>query len=127
MRKTADVFGISYRRGCGLLQLNRSSFHYRPKPKPDDRALRIRIREIAAVRVRYGYLRITEILKREGWQVGKKRVYGIYKSEGLEVRTKKRKKRAAQPRVPLARAQAPRERWSMDFMAFPDFHGSGSL
>ena len=79
--------------------------------------MRIRIREIAAVRVRYGYLRITEMLKREGWQVGKKRVYTIYKAEGLEVRTKKRKKRAAQPRVPLAVAKAPLERWSMDFMA----------
>ena len=50
-------------------------------------------------------------------QVGKKRVYTIYKSEGLEVRTRKRKKRAAQPRVPLAAAGAPLERWSMDFMA----------
>lgn len=79
--------------------------------------MRIRIKEIAAVRVRYGYLRITEMLKREGWEVGKKRVYGIYKSEGLEVRTKKRKKRASQPRVPLPVATAPRQRWSMDFMA----------
>jgi putative transposase len=117
VRKASELFDISFRRGCGLLQLNRSSFHYRPRPKPDDRALRIRIKEIAAVRVRHGYLRITEMLKREGWQVGKRRVHTIYKSEGLEVRTRKRKKRAARPRVPLAAAGAPLERWSMDFMA----------
>ena len=73
MRKASGVFGTSFQRGCELLQLNRSSFHYRSRPKPDDRALRIRIKEIAAVLVRYGYLRITEMLKREGWQVGRKR------------------------------------------------------
>ena len=56
------------------------------------------------------------LLKREGWSVGKKRVYRIYKAEGLEVRTKKRKKRAAQKRVSLPVASAPQERWSMDFM-----------
>ena len=52
----------------------------------------MRIRDLAAARVRYGYRRITVLLKREGWSVGKKRVYRIYKAEGLEVRTKKRKK-----------------------------------
>ena len=96
--------------------LNWSSFTYRPRPKVDDRALRMRIREIAAVRVRFGYLRITALLKREGWEVGRKRVYKIYKSEGLEVRTRKRRKRAAQPRVPLNTASAPDQRWSMDFL-----------
>ncbi|MEM9424660.1 MAG: DDE-type integrase/transposase/recombinase, partial [Spirochaetota bacterium] len=60
---------------------------------------------------------LTVLLKREGWQVGTKRVYRIYKQEGLEVRTQRRQKRAALPRVPLATADAPGQRWSMDFMA----------
>ena len=41
----------------------------------------VRIRDLAAARVRYGYRRITVLLKREGWLVGKKRVYRIYKAE----------------------------------------------
>jgi putative transposase len=77
----------------------------------------MRIRDLAAMRVRFGYRRLTVLLQREGWHVNKKRVYRIYKAEGLEVRTKRRKKRAAQPRVPLPVAGAPAERWSMDFMA----------
>ena len=77
----------------------------------------MRIRDLAAARVRYGYRRITVLLKREGWSVGKKRVYRIYKAEGLEVRTKKRKKRAAHRRVSLPAASAAQERWSMDFMS----------
>ena len=112
-----EVYEIGVCRGCRLLQLNRSTFSYKPKEKPDEEVLRIRIRDLAAVRVRFGYGRLTVLLQREGWHVNKKRVYRIYKAEGLEVRTKRRKKRAAQPRVPLPVAGAPAERWSMDFMA----------
>ncbi len=79
--------------------------------------LKMRLCELAAVRVRYGYRRLTILLRREGWSVGKKRVYRIYKAEGLKVRTKQRVKRASQPRVPLPMAEGHGHRWSMDFMA----------
>lgn len=105
-----EVYEISHRRGCRLLELNWSSFTYRPQPKPDESALTVRLRDLAGTRVRYGYRRLTVLLKREGWQVGTKRVYRIYKQEGLEVRTQRRKKRAALPRVPLATADAPGQR-----------------
>ena len=111
MRKKAIVdwlvesYAVSKRRACRLLQLYWSSYNYEPVKK-EERALIIRIRDLAAARVRYGYRRITVQLKREGWSVGKKRVYRIYKAEGLEVRTKKRKKRAAYRRVSLPAASA---------------------
>jgi putative transposase len=44
--------------------------------------LRLRIREIAQVRVPYGYRKIRVLMKREGWNVGKKLVYRLYKEEG---------------------------------------------
>jgi len=112
-----EAYQISERHGCRLLQFNRSSCRYKPKEPSDERALTIRLRELAGVRVRYGYRRLTILLQREGWAVGKKRVYRIYKAEGLKIRTKTRVKRAAQPRVPLPGADAPGRRWSMDFMA----------
>ncbi len=111
-----EAYEVSKRRACRLMQLYGSSYNYQPVKK-DERALIVRIRDPAAARVRYGYRRITVLLKREGWSVGKKRVYRIYKAEGLEVRIKKRKKRAAQRRVSLSAASAPQERWSMDFMS----------
>jgi putative transposase len=79
-------------------------------------ALRMRLRDLAASRVRYGYRRLTVLLNREGWNVNAKRVYRLYSEEGLTVRTKSRKKAAVQPRVPLATAKRPNERWSMDFV-----------
>ena len=67
--------------------------------------------------MRYEYRRVTVLLKREGWSVGKKRVYRIYKAKGLEVRTKKCKKRAVQRRASLSAVSTAQERWSMDFMS----------
>ncbi len=65
------------------------------------------MREIAQVRRRFGYRRIHVMLRREGWAVNHKRVYRLYRLEGLSVRTKKRKKRASHLRVvPAAPAQA---------------------
>jgi putative transposase len=72
--------------------------------------LRMRLRELAAVRVRFGYRRLTVLLKREGWPVNAKRIYRLYTEEGLTVRTKQRKKAASHPRVPLGLATRPNER-----------------
>jgi putative transposase len=66
--------------------------------------------------MRFGYRRLAALLKREGWTVGVRRVYRLYRTEGLMVRTKGRKKRASHLRVPLATATAGNQRWSMDFV-----------
>jgi putative transposase len=79
--------------------------------------LRQRLRELAAVRVRFGYRRLTVLLRREGWHVNAKRVYRLYGEEGLAVRTQPRKKLASRPRVPLPAATRANERWSMDFVS----------
>ena len=77
----------------------------------------MRLRELAGNRVRYGYRRLTVLLRREGREINAKRVYRLYREEGLQVRTTKRAKRAANVRVPLAGATRPNQRWSMDFVS----------
>ena len=67
--------------------------------------------------MRYGYRRLTVLLKREGWEVNAKRIYRIYTEKGLIVRTRKRKERAQRQRVPLGHAARPNHKWSMDFVA----------
>jgi putative transposase len=57
----------------------------------------MRLRELAGSRVRFGYRRLTVLLKREGWAVNAKRIYRLYTEEGLTVRTKYRKKAASPP------------------------------
>ena len=78
----------------------------------------MRLRELAASRVRFGYRRLTVLLKREGWAVNAKRIYRLYTEEGLTVRTKYRRKTASYQRVSQGRATAPNQRWSMDFVSY---------
>jgi putative transposase len=82
----------------------------------DQSPLRQRIKELAAVRVRYGYRRIRIPLRREGWEVNAKRVYRLYREEGLSLRYKRAKERVSAPRVIPPPATRPNERWSIDFL-----------
>lgn len=94
----------------------RASLRYQSHREPQD-ALRMRLREVAASRVRFGYRRLTVLLRREGWRVNAQRIYRLYTEEGLTVRTKHRTKAASRARVPQPGATAPNQRWSMDFMS----------
>jgi putative transposase len=108
-------FCVSQRRACRVAGVPRSSCRYRSQAR-DQTPLRQRLRELAAVRVRYGYRRLHVLLRREGWPVNHRRVYRLYREEGLAIRTKHRKKRVSLPRVTPPPAEQPNERWSMDFM-----------
>lgn len=107
---------LSEKRACGLIGITRWINRYQSRRDPQDE-LRMRLRELAASRVRYGYRRLTVLLRREGWKVNTKRVYRLYREEGLQVRTTKRAKRTARSRVSLAGAVGANQRWSMDFVS----------
>ena len=72
---------------------------------------------MAAKHVRYGYRRLTVLLRREGWKVNAKRIYRLYTEEQLIVRTKLRRNIARRQRGSMAMATAPNQCWSMDFMS----------
>ena len=84
----------------------------------------MRIKEIAAVRVRYGYRRIHVVLQREGWEVNHKRVYRLYCEEGLNLRSKRpRRHVSAAHRIQHNEARSPNESWSMDFVSDALYNG----
>jgi len=113
--KTA--YGINSSRACRLSGLTRSGYYRRPKSNPFNEALSKRIREISAVRVRFGFQRIHVMLQREGWAVNRKRVLRLYRLEGLQLRRKKRReKRPSHARAIRDVASRRDERWSMDFV-----------
>ena len=89
---------LSQRRVARLIPIERMTLRYEHH-RDRQEALRIRLRELAGSRVRYGYRRMTVLLKREGWEVNAKRIYRLYVEEGLIVRTKKRKERAQRQRI----------------------------
>lgn len=79
--------------------------------------LRCRLRELAATHVRYGYRRLTVLLRREGWTVNAKRIYRLYDEENLKVRSVERKKISPRQRVTYGPATAPNQCWSADFVS----------
>jgi len=81
----------------------------------DDASLRARLKELAAVRRRFGYRRLHVLLRREGWNVNHKRVYSIYVEERLQVRRGRRKRISRTERRPMVVVNSVNQRWSIDF------------
>lgn len=116
-------YQVSIQRACKVIRLFRSAWYYRSRRR-DDRAVRERIREIAAIRVRYGYNRIHTLLRREGWKDNRKRVHRIYKEEGLNLRSKRpRRNKAAAHRLERPGLERLYQCCSMDFVADQLFDG----
>jgi putative transposase len=111
---------LSERHACGLIGLPRGSWRYRRR-RQDDAALRSRLRELAGERPRFGYRRLHRMLRREKengaakWVVNHKRVYRLYREEGLAMRRRKHKRFRAEARVPLVLPTRTNQVWTMDF------------
>ena len=84
--------GISERRACRVVKQPRTTQRYSPSPAADEHALTDRIIELAREYGRYGYRRVTALLRMEGWLVNRKRVQRIWRREGLKVPKKQPKR-----------------------------------
>ncbi|GMV49554.1 MAG: hypothetical protein AMXMBFR67_10970 [Nitrospira sp.] len=103
-------------RACRLAQFSRAAWYRRSRAK-DQTALRLRIRDLAHARPRFGYQRIWVLLRREGWAINRKRVRRLYRLDGLQLRMRvRRRKHIALHRGPAPTPGGPQERWSMDFV-----------
>lgn len=117
------AYRVSERRACEVMSAGRSTVRYVSVKPPQD-ALRRRLRELAEVRVAYGYRRLHVLLGREGWRVNAKRVYRLYKEEGLAMRKKVPRRRVScMKRKVLPTAEQKNDRWSMDFVSDQLFDG----
>ncbi len=111
-----EVYAVSERRACRALGADRSSVRYR-SIKPDDAAIRERLRALSAERRRFGYRRLHVMLSREGLHMNQKKLRRLYREEGLQVRRRGGRKRALGTRSPMLLPQGPNQRWSLDFVS----------
>jgi putative transposase len=121
VRVACEEGKLSERRACGLVDIARGSVRYERRQR-DDRALRARMKELAAKRPRFGYRRLHVLLRREKkedgamrWQVNHKRVYRLYREEGLAMRRKASKRLRSEARTPLELPTQANQMWTMDF------------
>jgi putative transposase len=98
-----------------LVGLHRSTARFALKPKDDD-VMKQRLKSVAAQRPRFGYRRLAIMLRRAGVQINRKRVYRLYREEGLQVRKKPRKRLARRRENILEAPTKPKQIWSMDFV-----------
>jgi len=75
------------------------------------------MKRIAAERRRFGYKRLAVMLKREGHVHNLKKIYRIYREEGLMVKRRKGRKRAIGTRLPLPKPDCLNQVWSLDFLS----------
>ena len=120
MDYVVEELGVSERRACRVLGQYRSTQRKVPQIPDDEVALTADMIELARQYGRYGYRRITKMLRTAGWSVNKKRVERLWRREGLKVPTKQPKR----GRLWLndgscirLRAERPNHVWSYDFVA----------
>ncbi len=108
-------FAMSERRACSVVVVERMMVRYR-STRPDDAALRERLKALAHERRRFGYRRLHVLLRREGYVVNHKRLFRLYRQERLMVRRRGGRKRAVGTRAPMMLPDGPNVRWSLDFV-----------
>jgi putative transposase len=109
--------GLSQRRACRLIGLDRSSARYKRRLRADETATVALIREYAHEQPMYGYRIIAAMLKHDGYRINRKRVYRIWRQEGLQLpRRRVIKRRYGNSSGTLRRATKPNEVWTYDFL-----------
>lgn len=101
--------GLSERWSRRIVGLARSVQQYRSVDR-DDTAVLERMRLLASENRRYGYLRLHNMLRREGLVINRKRTWRLYNAEGLQVRTKRRRKLPRRDRIAPQAPERPMQR-----------------
>ena len=107
----------SKRCACRLVNISRSVVAYTCKRPDEEKELIERIKELAHQHRRYGYRRITILLKKEDRRVNQKRVYRLWKIEGLSLKKSRfKRKKVAVIKAEMKRAEYPNHVWTYDFI-----------
>jgi putative transposase len=112
-----EQYRMSERHACRLVRLARSTHRYRARKADRDQELRQQLKELAAKRMRFGYRRLTAMLERQGVEANHKKIYRLYREEGLAMRIRQRRRIRWNGAVAAPAARKANERWSIDFLS----------
>jgi putative transposase len=111
--------GVSERRACKALNQPRSTQRYEAANPEEEKRLIKKMLELARQHPRYGYRRITALLRQAGWRVNRKRVQRLWREQGLKVPQKQSKRRrlgSSEQGSQRRRAERINQVWSYDFV-----------
>ena len=118
--RACSELDVSERRACNVLGQTRATQRHPPQLTGEEERLVAQVVELTSKYGRYGYRRITALLRREGWQVNHKRVERIWRREGLKVPQKQPKRGRLWMNDGSCIRLRPEHKdhvWSYDFMA----------
>jgi len=110
---------VSERRACRAVDQPRSTQRYVARRPEDEERLVARMMELVRKHPRYGYRRVWALLRREGWQVNRKRIHRLWRREGLRVPLKAHKRRrlgSSESACARRRAERRDHVWAWDFI-----------
>jgi putative transposase len=110
-----EAHGLSERRACRLIGIGRTSHRYAAAPDRDG-PLREQLVELSGQWRRFGYRGLHRLLRRRGVVVNHKRLYRVYREEGLQVRRRRRKRLKRPLRGGKTLPTSRNEAWAMDFV-----------
>jgi len=118
--------GVSERRACRALGQPRSTQRYEARPKADEAALLQAIEDLVCQHPRYGYRMIHAMLVADGFEVGRDRVYRLWRTHGYGVKQKPRKKQrlgVSENGIMRNKAESINDVWAWDFIHDRDERG----
>lgn len=124
--KAQTALAVSERRACQTIAQPRSTQRYEPRPAEDEARLVEQMHEFVRQHPRFGYRRIWALLRSEGWDVNRKRVYRLWKRAGFKVPRRHRKKRrlgTADNGILRHRPEHKDHVWAWDFVHDRDARG----
>jgi putative transposase len=110
-----EAHGLSQRRAARLVKTAPRTLRYKSK-RTDDTLVRVRLRELARERPRWGYRRLHVLLQRESLVLNRKKTHRLYREERLHLRPKRRKRITSSTRVTPTAPTGPNQMWTMDFV-----------
>lgn len=120
VKRVQEVLGVSERRACRTLGQPRSTQQNPPEEPDDKKQVREKVVKLAQDYGRYGYRRVTALVRKAGWKVNHKRVERIWRQEGLKVPSKQPKKKRlwlGDGSCIRLRPESPNHVWSYDFVS----------
>jgi putative transposase len=108
--------GVSERRSCRLLDLSRSAYRYQAK-KTEDQEIVQELPQLAERQPRWGYGKMIDYLRYQGYTWNHKRIHRVYCEMGLNLQRKPKKRLAARTAQALVVPLQPNQTWSLDFMS----------
>lgn len=126
MNHLQATFSVSERRAARVVSVSRSTLRYVARLPDDEPRLLVRMEALVRRHPRYGYRRIGDLLRREGFRANPKRIYRLWKREGYRVPRLRHKRRRLGSSENACHRHRPEHRnhiWALDFIFDRDEHG----